>query len=188
MRHTEVDKVASDWIAGKTDVGLTQKGKEQATTLAESLSKHVSFDHIFSSPLSRCQHLAAELKKQTQKDYVVDERLAELDFGEWEGKRLNLLYEQNPNMDLFSPPGGESIEQLCDRVFSFWEEVILNLKAKHVLVVAHGGTNSALMMKLTNTPKEKFWDLIQSYGGVNEIEVSSHGKIDVKRLNDVTFL
>lgn len=188
VRHTEVDKIASDWIAGRTDVKLTSKGEAQANKLATSMAHQLSFDAIFSSPLTRCIHLANIFRNLTEKEYTIDERLAECDFGQWEGQRLNALYEQNPDLDLFSPPGGESIEQLGERVFSFWTDVILKLKAKNVLILAHGGTNSAFLMKLTNKPKENFWDLMQSYGGVNVIDLQPDGAIQVDCLNDVRYV
>ena len=177
VRHTEVDKEATDWIAGKTNVELTQNGVEQAALLAANLTQKISFDHIYSSPLKRCQHLAQQCSQLSQKPIQIDERLSELDFGEWEGKRLSLLYEQNPALDLFSPPGGESVELFSKRVLHFWEEVILNLNAEHVLVVAHGGTNSAILMRLTRSPLDKFWDFMQSYGGVSEIEIKPDGTV-----------
>lgn len=188
LRHTEVDKISRDWIAGKTEVNLTPNGERQALKLATNLVRQYSFDQIYSSPMKRCLHLAEIFRNLTEQEFTIDERLAECDFGQWEGKRLNELYEKNPEIDLFNPPGGESVEEFCERVYGFWREEILNLKSKNILIVAHGGTNSALMVKLTRSSKEKFWDFMQSYGGLNEIEVNGHKEAVIKRHNDVSYL
>ena len=38
------------------------------------------------------------------------------------------------------PPGGESLAQVCERVFTFLQKVARTMAGKRVLVVTHGGT------------------------------------------------
>jgi broad specificity phosphatase PhoE len=98
----------------------------------------VEFDSVWSSPLSRCTRLAAACGYP---DPRLDERLLEINFGEWEGllfdeitdPRLELWYADYLNV---RPTGGESFSEQCARVGEFLD----GLRAGgRVLVFTHGG-------------------------------------------------
>src|SRR6185295_4451751 len=79
--------------------------------------------------------------------YVIDERLAELGFGDWEGLTARDVQAKHPgawetheaSRWTLVPPGGESYAQLLDRLKSWLAEL-----QGDVVVVAHGGVGRAL--------------------------------------------
>jgi alpha-ribazole phosphatase len=94
---------------------------------------------IWSSPARRCLGVADPIATSLGVPLQVDDRLQELDFGDWEGQPWSTI----PRDDLdrwaadplaFAPPRGESGAALVDRVRSFRAE--LNIDC---VVVSHGG-------------------------------------------------
>ncbi|HSH04486.1 MAG TPA: alpha-ribazole phosphatase [Anaerolineae bacterium] len=168
VRHTRVD-VRPGTCYGRLDVPL-------ATTFeadVESILAHVpSGGLVFSSPLTRCQELAAVLGA----GYEVDERLVEYDFGEWEGrpwaeiegKAAEAWFNDFVHV---APPGGESFEQLVGRVQSFWDEVLLERAGKggDVIVVTHVGVIRAALALATGMPLVGVFAFDVHYGSVTEI-------------------
>ena len=112
---------------GATDVAADpQLTQQAAATLAQTLPRGVQ---VFSSPLQRCQQLARclqvlrpDLKLQT------DERLAEMNFGTWEGRRWDSIAaaemaQWTADFAHWRVGGGESVQQLMDRVAGCWDEL-----------------------------------------------------------------
>ena len=81
IRHTAVD-VPAGYAYGQTDVPLKDTFQEEAEQVKNTIQK-ISFDKVFTSPLSRCTKLAHYCGfDQAEKD----NQLLELNFGEWEMK------------------------------------------------------------------------------------------------------
>jgi probable phosphoglycerate mutase len=124
MRHT-----------GRTDVPLTDAGREEARSLAERLSGH-EFTRVLVSPLSRAVDTCelAGLGDRAERR----EELLELDYGEYEGLTTAEIRETVPGWTVWThgSPGGETVEEAGARV----DLVIAELAAAEgdVAVVAHG--------------------------------------------------
>src|SRR4051794_14932683 len=69
-------------LGQKLNDELSDDGREQARKLAERLAG-VEFERIFSSPLLRARATAAIVAGE--REIEVDQRLLEMDYGEWEG-------------------------------------------------------------------------------------------------------
>jgi probable phosphoglycerate mutase len=90
--------------------------------------------------------------------YCVDERLAEISFGEWEGLTYQDVLKQDPDIVArregskwgFLPPGGESYVHVAERVGA-WYATVTN----DTVVTAHGGTGRALIAFLEIAPHEE---------------------------------
>jgi broad specificity phosphatase PhoE len=147
------------------DIGLSAQGEAAARALARRL-EGVAFDRIVSSPLRRAvetvELLAAGRAVET------DARLAEMDYGEWEG----LTYAQIEARDLerrrrweADPaaehcPGGESGNEVAARVRSFLVEAIDQAGPDEaegrILVVAHATFNRILLCVALGVPVSDF--------------------------------
>lgn len=121
IRHTSV-AVPAGTCYGMTDVPLADTFEEEAT-LVKAQIQHISFAHVFSSPLTRVRRLAAFCGYP---DAVIDERISEFNFGEWEMQRFDDLFAQDPrfalwcdNFESMQAPGGECLQQQERRVESF---------------------------------------------------------------------
>src|SRR5437660_8217709 len=84
VRHGETEWHAENRYAGRTDVGLTQKGLLQAEQLAQ-WSRTAGLHAIWSSSLSRALRTAEPSARATGLAVQIDSRLVELDFGDAEG-------------------------------------------------------------------------------------------------------
>ena len=123
IRHTAVD-VPSGTCYGQTDVPLKSTFETEAAQTLRNLSG-THFDHVYSSPLSRARRLAGYCGYP---DPECDDRLMEINFGEWEMQRFDAI--SDPRLqewfdDYFhvAATGGESFEDLYRRVAAFLDEL-----------------------------------------------------------------
>lgn len=138
IRHTKVD-VEKGVCYGQKDVELANSYPEELDSLKQKING-VEFDAIYTSPLTRCKKLATDLFSEKA---IEEERLMELNFGDWEGKVWDEIKDPlfPAWMDDFvnkKCSNGESFVMLRDRVLEFWKE----LKTKsfsRVAIVTHGG-------------------------------------------------
>ena len=97
------------------------------------------FDAIFSSPLLRCKQLAERISNNV----IYDNRLMEVNFGDWEGKKWDEINQLDLNtwMNNYitaAPPNGESLTDVLNRFSDFIAEIKTKYHNK-VLIVAHAG-------------------------------------------------
>ena len=106
IRHTRV-AVETGICYGWSDVGVAPSFETEASRVKENISNE-QFDIVYSSPLSRCRKLAAFCGFH---EPILDDRLKELNFGEWEMKKWDDLTD--PRLELWYkdwihlPAGGE---------------------------------------------------------------------------------
>ena len=140
VRHARV-QVPRGVCYGRTDVAL-HPGWERIVSGLSVLARGVGGRVVHTSPAQRCMDMARWLATATGMELRVDERLAELDFGQWEGRHWQeidraALDDWAASPEHFTPPGGESGQALRHRVRSFWRDVCHAGKA--ACVVSHGG-------------------------------------------------
>src|SRR5260370_18907222 len=71
---------------GRTDLPLSARGRAEAEQLADRLHA-IKFDAIYSSPLRRARETAVALAYGRLLPLETDDRIIELNYGDWEGKR-----------------------------------------------------------------------------------------------------
>jgi probable phosphoglycerate mutase len=135
VRHGETEWSANGRHTGRTDLPLTDRGREQAEALREKLAG-VEFKLVVSSPLRR----AMETCSLAGFGDVVQalEDLHEWDYGDYEGLTTPQIREQNPAWNLWRDgcPGGESPAEIGARV----DGVLARLRPVEgaALAFAHG--------------------------------------------------
>ncbi|MFJ2837487.1 histidine phosphatase family protein [Nocardia sp. NPDC087230] len=121
LRHGVSTSNTARTLAGRTPgVELTDRGTEQAAAVADRLAT-LPIEHIASSPLLRCQRTVAPLAEKLGLEPEHDERLIEVDYGDWTGRPLaELLTEplwkvvqRHASGAVF--PGGEGLAQVQQR-------------------------------------------------------------------------
>lgn len=194
VRHGETNWNVEQRFQGISDQPLNQRGEKQASSLAPRLEK-MSFDGIYSSDLIRVQR-TAELALNGNKDsLVLDARLREFDFGEWEGLSWAEAREKHSeDFELWvndreqNPHGGERISDLVIRVNSFLEEIKAQYgKDDNVLIFAHGGTLGVVVCHLLGNDPNHWWRYRFSNCSLTEIMLPKRGAI-LARLNDRSHL
>lgn len=134
-RHGETEWARLGRHTGRTDIPLTDIGREQARSLGRRLAG-TTFGLVLSSPLSR----AADTARLAGYDEVVELEpdLAEWDYGQLEGLRTAEIREVHPGWTIWRGPwpGAESIDEVGARA----DRVIARARAADtdVLVFAHG--------------------------------------------------
>ncbi len=170
IRHT-TPLVHKGICYGQTNLELAPSFRKEQEKVIKELP--TSFDIVYSSPLKRCLHLA---RKLNGKEFLVDDRLMEIDFGDWEMKPWGTL----PGEELETwmadyvnnaPPGGESMLALQQRVLAWWSELEPPTYGK-MAVVTHGGIIRTMNAHLNNLPlSEAFTKFQIPYGGIAVFKV-----------------
>jgi len=135
VRHGETEWSRDGKHTGRTDVRLTERGREQAEALGAALEAR-RFDLVLTSPLQR----ASETCRLAGYGEVAQPRdeLREWDYGAYEGRRTIEIREERPGWTLWRDgvPGGETGAQVGARVDSVIAE--LRSLAGDAAVFAHG--------------------------------------------------
>jgi len=163
VRHGESEENIKGTFYGRTDCGLSDKGKLQAVILKDKL-KNIAFDKIYCSPTKRAKETLDLICDNNNSLRICDKRLSEINFGEFEGKSyteiLKLyaseckLWEQD--WISFVPPKGESYKELYNRVEEFMNDM-LRENYDNVLIVTHGGVIRSIYSYVMNGNLELFW-------------------------------
>ncbi|MDP6561634.1 MAG: class I tRNA ligase family protein [Candidatus Peribacteraceae bacterium] len=149
LRHAESEGNLIPIYQGELPgTDLTKRGKGQAKDAGTWL-KTKNVDVIYCSPLARTQQTAEIIAKQTGATVIVDERLREVSFGEWEGKNVDFSdltfikerrahkIESGKPESIYHFEGMESWESVSERIESFLEEILPRHRSEHVVVITH---------------------------------------------------
>lgn len=168
IRHTSVN-VKEGICYGNSDVDLSQTFESEVKILKKKFS--ISPQMVFySSPLKRCIFLAERLSIN---DPIIDTRLIELNFGDWELKDWNLINKTEREQWLnnfvnFRCPNGESYLDLYKRATDFFEDLIKE-SYKNVAIITHGGFIRSILSYILDIPLKKSFSLQIYYGSVSKI-------------------
>lgn len=175
VRHGETEWNSEQRYIGSTDLPLSNKGIQQAHALARHL-KNEPVDAIYTSDYQRAAETASTIAEALQTSAIVDRRLRELDFGQWEGLTMEDIREryeeafrnwlEDPQI---SPPDGESLAHLQDRVRSLLSELLTNHSGDTVALVAHGGTFQILLFVALDIPLRNGWYFYMYNGALSEL-------------------
>ncbi|MCF7816154.1 MAG: class I tRNA ligase family protein [Candidatus Pacebacteria bacterium] len=166
-RHGE-SEFNTKWILnGTTGVenGLTEKGKEQVDT-ASAILKDEKIDLIYHSPLERTTETALKIAQTLglgEDSLIADDRLKEMQFGEFEGKEVNdylAFFGSGYNRLIMHPEGGESWSDVKRRVGAFLYEIDSKHTGKRILIVSHNGTLQMLQAVAQGLEHERLGHLV----------------------------
>lgn len=134
IRHAETEWSLSGQHTGRTDLPLTDSGRQKARALAPRLAEQ-RFAAVLSSPLARARD-TCELAGLTGAQLRDD--LMEVDYGENEGRTTEEIRETIPGWTVWRDGnrGGESVDEVGDRVDRVIAEAIA--VEGDVALVAHG--------------------------------------------------
>jgi broad specificity phosphatase PhoE len=143
LRHGQTAASVARLYSGRGNPELTDLGLRQADGAAALLSGTV-FDAVYSSPLRRARQTADAVVAGRELPVTVAPELIETDFGGWEGLSFAAARERDPQLHarwLSDPtvpaPGGESFEQVRERVTALVTELVTRHPGRTVLLVSH---------------------------------------------------
>ena len=151
VRHGETEWSRTGKHTSTTELPLTEDGVRVATTLRDRLAG-VGFDLVLTSPRQRARR-TAELAGFP--DAVVDDDLAEWDYGDYEGITTPEIRKTVPGWTVWShpSPGGETAQQVSDRL----DRVVARVREKggRCLAFGHGHATRALTARWLEQPVDE---------------------------------
>lgn len=189
LRHGQTQWNADgNRYCGRTDIPLTETGKGQAEAVKDQL-KGLSFDAVYSSPLERA-YLTARIAGGGR-EVIKDERLIEVDFGQWEGKTKEEFIQEDPTLwqnwmsDPFSSRAGgtgETGREVIQRVDRFFIDVRKH-QYTNILVVGHNGINRLYLAWKLGMVVKYYRRIHQENSSVTLFTLDEHGELMLKLLN-----
>ena len=160
IRHTKVN-LPSSVCYGQTDVDLAGSFEDEVKIIQDKIDDN--FDAVFSSPLNRC----LQLSQTFSTEIMIDERLKEFNFGDWEMQNwIDINPEEiNPWYNDFvntKTPNGESMNEMFFRLNSFMND-LRQQDFENVLIVTHGGIIRLIWCYLLQIPLKNTFKIPVDY-------------------------
>ncbi|NDL68322.1 histidine phosphatase family protein [Anaerotalea alkaliphila] len=165
-RHGETQWNIEKRMQGHKNSPLTEQGRLQAQWLSDRLYD-TNIDLVLSSPLERALTTSEIIVCDRDIEILAVEDLREINLGSWEGRLVEELEVEYPeqhgnfwnNPKRFVPEGGESFQELKERVARFINHLLAEHGEKDILVVAHGVVIKSMLNLLHQEGDlEKFWE------------------------------
>jgi len=168
VRHGETDWNAEGRYQGSQDIPLNVRGQGQAEQNGELLKRllarsgRTATDFTwYVSPLSRTRETMNRIRARLDEplpEITIDPRLVEVSFGIYEGHlhtelstgAMAMAGERDASFWYFRPPGGESYEDVRQRVLDFGASLI-----GPSIIVSHGGILRVLRHLIEGFPHER---------------------------------
>lgn len=175
MRHGETDWNVKYKLQGQTNIPLNERGIQMARDVARK-NKDLHFDLCFCSPLDRARKTAELFLEGSDTPILIDDRLMEMNLGEYEGTENVFSKPDCPVYNLFkdpthyiAPENCESFEQVYERTGSFLSDILKEYPDKNILIIGHCISNCSIINQFRKIGLADFWD-------------SSHGNCELIRL------
>ncbi|WP_068273475.1 histidine phosphatase family protein [Aldersonia kunmingensis] len=194
LRHGVSTSNVARTLAGRSPgVELDPRGQEQALAVAERLSA-LPIEAIVRSPLLRCEQTVAPLAEKCGLTPVIEDRLAEVDYGDWTGRELKELLEEplwkvvqrHASGAVF--PGGEGLADVQVRAIAAIREHERRLAAEYdrdVLWVActHGDVIKSVLADALGIHLDGFQRIVAEPASISVVRYSPTSPF-VWRIND----
>ncbi len=178
LRHGETQ--GGSRLRGRLDDPLTATGWEQMWTAVGQADRNRTWDAIIASPLARCADFAQALSECQGIPLRLDQRLAELDFGAWEGQTAaDLMATDAEALRRFwldplanTPPGGESLMAFASRVLAAWRDLLGKESGPRVLVIGHGGVIRVILCQVLGHPLGQLLELDVGHASLKRLRIA----------------
>lgn len=171
-------------IGQGSDPPLSSEGRRQAQALARCF-EGLHFNKIYCSTLRRSRE-TAELLAAGRWPICQHEGLREINVGLWEGLPFDEIRAKYPEIYAargedwsVTPPGGESLTEVADRMEAAIKEIAALPEAtNHILAVTHDGAIRGLLWKIMKPDTKKDEMIRQPYGSITLLKYSN-GRLSV---------
>jgi broad specificity phosphatase PhoE len=159
VRHGETDWNRVKRFQSTSDVPLNERGLAQAACLAnELLRREIKIGELRCSPLQRAVKTAQIIGDRLGVNPIVDERITELPFGDWEGMfEADLATQFGEQFQTWrdshytlAPPGGQCLRDAADRLRPALGDLLEPSLNGNTMVVAHQAIMMAMKAALTD--------------------------------------
>lgn len=198
LRHGETTMSIERRFSGVGDPELTERGRAQAVAAASRiglLSTTLPITAVYSSPLRRARATAQAAASVLGLDVVVEKRLRETDFGDWDGYSIAEVRERWPaELDAWlssskaAPPSGESFDQTLLRVRRARGEILAAHSGEVVLVVSHVTPIKTLLRLALDGGPQMLYRMHLDLTSVSIVDWYADGPAVVRLMNDTSHL
>lgn len=184
IRHGRTQWNKEKRYLGHTNMGILIESLTELLPAKEALEGR-TFRKIFCSDLKRCRETLEWIYPTSMDSVVFDNRLREMDFGEWEGhtydelKGSSIYRKWLDNPQSVIPPRGESWIGFQERIADFMDRLACSIKEEiddkaesSVLIVTHGGVIRQLAS--ITIPGSTFWDFSADPGSLLSLKLTLH--------------
>ena len=187
--HT-LDKRFSGGLGG-TDPGLTDEGRDQVRATADWLSPLAEgIDVVVTSPVRRTRESAEILGARLGREVQVDDGLAEMEFGVWEGLTFAEVRERyRDDLDGWlgsldhTPGGGESFRVVEKRVLGSLDRLLSAHAGQTVLAVSHVTPIKVLVAHALGAPLESVFRMELAPASVTVVSFFDDGNASMRTFN-----
>ena len=194
IRHGETVWNADGRFQGQQNTPLNALGRAQADSAARALAD-IPFEAVYTSDLARAAETAEIIAAPHALAPLPDPRLREVHFGEWEGLAMPEVTTRWPEIVAAwradslrtRPPGGETLEQLQQRVVAALTDIVRAYPTGTLAVVGHGGSLRAIITHILNADLSIFRRLRLDNCSISIITVTD-GQYTLRLFNDICHL
>ena len=194
LRHGEVAQADPRRFIGHLDVPLSAHGEAQCHAQARRLSG-LTIAALYTSDLMRARRSGEIIGRPHGLTPTLVPDLREIAMGRWEGLTADQIRQREPDafadwmarIGEFPFPDGESVPDLVARVGPAFDAIVAKAAGAAVAIVAHGGTNRALLCRALSLPLARLLALGQDYGALTVLE-HRHDAWALRRLNERPML
>ncbi|HKZ07910.1 MAG TPA: histidine phosphatase family protein [Methylomirabilota bacterium] len=177
VRHGTVAGAETRRFIGHLDVPLAPRGEAELARLARRLAA-VPLAAVYSSDLARTRRSADILAAPHGLPVTPCAGLREFAMGQWEGLTAEEIRARAPDayaawmadVGRFQFPGGENLQQVATRAWAAFETIVAAHAGAPVAIVAHGGSNRAIVCRALGVPLDRLLALGQDYGALTMLE------------------
>lgn len=167
-RHSKTVWNKERRLQGRLDSDLLEEGIENAKALRNYIvNNNIHFDYIYSSPILRAYKTAQIVFYDSH--IILDNRLMEMNFGDFEGRKISELLDEPLYQNLWNHPekftripDGESYNDVIKRVSSFLEDLKLLDRNSSVFIMTHGMCFIVILAVMLHLKKEDFVTINQN--------------------------
>lgn len=191
-RHPEARGQNEGTFWGHGDPDHSREGKKQAHAMTIYMNQ-IHLHAIYSSDLIRTRKVAEQMARGQKHRLRVEawSSLRELSLGIWEGLTYDNISRHYPQelaqrqQDLagFKIKGGESLNEMAERVIPAFEKIITAHPNRRICVVGHGGVNRVLLSRVLGAPLDYIFRIGQDHACLNIVDVYEDGTPVIKTVN-----
>jgi broad specificity phosphatase PhoE len=189
VRHGRPAGAETRRFIGHLDVPLAPAGEAEVGALARRLAGS-GLGAVYASDLERTRRSAEILGAPHALVPVTVPDLREFAMGRWEGLTAEEIRALDPvahdawmaDVGRFQFPGGENLAQVAARAWAAFAAIVARHRGERIAVVAHGGSNRAILCRALGLPLDRLLALGQDYAALSVLE-ERHGRWTLLCLN-----
>lgn len=195
LRHGQTALSVERRYSGRGNPPLTELGREQAERAAKMLATKGDIAAVVSSPLQRARSTAEAAATALDVPLRILDGLIETDFGDWEGLTFAEAVQRDPLLHsdwLGDPsipaPGGESFDQVRERIEGVRRDLVALYPGQNVLVVSHVTPIKTLLQLALGVGPSLLYRLHLDLASLCIAEFYPDGGASVRLVNDTSYL